>query len=407
MSRFLFLTQLYPSGLSGTSVKTRHTIEYLLQKGHWVDVVCVHHVTMVVPTDFNHPHLRIYIVPAQVMSSFNVLYLIKHVGLLFSRTPFRVRKLFFSQFLETTITLLYSHLYDTVFIDGYAMLQYLPLIHRRLGSMPSQLSRQQFAQSCTYIDDEDIADLMWQRARTTNNIVLAVFFYSEYIKCLWYEKKVLPLVARIWAISDRTAQRLQRVVNTPTVVMPTVVPVRDSCFSIRSKAIVFTGLLSWMENVVGLEWFLDKVWPLVHEKVPAATMIVAGQMAKPALIAKLQRYPNLSYKGYVPDLRTIYRRSAVAIAPIMINCGIKVKTVTYLSYGLPVVSTTAATWGLGSLDGVRTADTAEQFATELIALLTKHSFRSKLAAAASANARTHHSARNLHRFFQKVGLVAS
>lgn len=407
MSSYLFLTQLYPSGLSGTSVKTRHTIEYLLRKGHAIDVICIHHVSLVIPNDFIHPRLRIFVVPAKVMSSFSWIYIAKNIPLLFSLTPFRVRKMFSRQLLETTATLLQSNQYAHIFIDGFSMLQYAPLLvgYWQDGTLSSiRPTRNQLRRQFIYIDDEDITDLMRQRTLKTANLVLKLFFYSEYLKCKWYERLVLPFMSRIWAISSRTALHFKMIANCPVKVMPTVVPKRSKACSLTSQNIVFTGLLSWLENTIGIEWFLRSVWPRVLRSVPKAKLLVVGQMAKPSFVDFLQSTPNVVYRGYVPDLAKVYAQSAVAIAPILTNCGIKVKTVTYLSYGLPVVSTTTATWGLASLDGVKTADTATAFADHLITILLDKKLRRRLSQAAFRNAQRNHAQRNLQDFFRTAGL---
>lgn len=405
MSRYLFLTQLYPSGLSGTSVKTRHTIEYLLRAGHSVDVVCIHHVSLIRPNDFVHQHLNIFVVPAQVMSVFSLGYFAKNLPLLFSTIPFRVKKLFSGQFFETVKTLLESQRYDQVFFDGFAMLQYAPLILDQLKTYHAPASLDKLKRKFVYIDDEDITDLMKQRWISTNNIVLKLFFYCEYLKCGWYEHMVFPSVAKIWAISTRTAAHFRLITHCPVHVMPTIVAKRKNIFSSRGQLVMFTGLLSWMENTVGLEWFFKNVWPLVLKKLPKAKLMVVGQMAKPEFIALLQSTPNVIYKGYVADLSTVYKKTAVAIAPILTNCGIKVKIVTYLSYGLPVVSTSTATWGLKSLGGILTADTPATFASKLILVLENAQLRQELSQFAIKNIRLNHSDRALSSFFSRAGLI--
>ncbi len=404
MSRYLFLTQLYPSGLSGTSVKTRHTIEYLLSRGHSVDVVCIHHTTLIRSNDFRNDKLRIFVVPAEVMSSFSLIYIVKNIPLLFSRTPFRVKKLFSSQFLETAATVLESFEYSQVFFDGFAILQYGPLFVERMKQSHSLKEVRAFEKKCIYIDDEDITDLMKQRLIATNNLLLKLFFYLEFVKCGWYERLVFPYMAKIWAISDRTAKRYKLLVRCPVRVMPTIVSRRKNCFTTKGKMVVFTGLLSWLENTVGLEWFLQYVWPKVITALPKTKLIVVGQMAKPTFVQMLKSSPNVIYRGYVADLATVYTQAGVAIAPILTNCGIKVKTVTYLSYGLPVVSTIAATWGLKSLGGVVMAQTSQEFADQVIRILSDSRLRRQLSRDAIRNVYDNHSPRALSRFFARAGL---
>ncbi len=406
MSRFLFITQLYPSGLSGTSVKTRKTIEYLLSNKHHVDVVCIHHTSLVRPGNWQDLRLRIFVIGKSVMSSFSVKYFLKNIPLFFSQNPFRVKKMYSSRLLETVFTLFESETYERIFFDGFSMLQYADQLHYFFSKQePSEYLHSNFQKKrWIYIDDEDITELMRQRSATTNDILLKMFFWTEYIKSQWYERKVLKFVKEIWAISPLTAKRLRNVTAAKVVVMPTPVADRKFAFRIKSRSIMFTGLLSWLENTAGLEWFLNEVWHLVLQKCPETELYVVGQMAKEKFISKINSFPNVVYKGYVPDLEKLYQKSAVAIAPILINCGIKVKVVTYLSYGLPVVSTQVAAWGLKKLWGVRTAVAATDYADEITSLLTDHQFRLRTAKLAYKNAKKHHGEDALKVFFEKVAL---
>ena len=208
----------------------------------------------------------------------------------------------------------------------------------------------------------------------------------------------------IWAISPNTGKRLSAVSGKTAVVMPTIVPSQKNVFSVKAKQVVFTALLSWMENIVGLEWFLETAWPKVRKAVPNAELVVSGQMGDQKLKENLAKIPGVKLVGFVPSLADLYHNSAVAIAPILINSGIKVKILTYLSFGLPVVSTTQATWGMDSLDGVK-AVKETRFADAVIQLLKNPRERQKLSKAGHANIAHHHSDLALTHFFKKVGVL--
>lgn len=407
MANFLFITQLYPSGLSGTSVKTRHTIEYLLARGDSVDVYCIHHQSLVRPTDWQHPQLRIFVVTQSVMSQFSLWYVIKHLPLLMSLTPFRIKKMFAEQLAYGLLTAFESQAYDKIFFDGFSTLQYGEWLLQKVDQIlhsSIQMRHNLQQRRWVYIDDEDITDLLLQRIKTTSNPVLKFFFLTEYFKSQHYERRVMPLTQQIWAISDRTAVRLKTLTVKKVVVMPTIVPTRKSVFSIKSHDLVFTGLLSWLENINGLKWFIVNVWPQVLSQFPQTKLHVIGQMAKPEFVAWLKSQPNIVYKGYVPDLTGVYGKAAGAIAPMLINCGIKVKVVTYLSYGIPVISTEIGTWGLTTTEGVLTAQYEDEFANQVIELLKNTKLRQTLSIKALRNCRQHHSAQTLRKFFTTVRL---
>jgi glycosyltransferase involved in cell wall biosynthesis len=400
MARYLCLTQLYPSGLSGTSVKTKHTLEVLLQRGHQVDVVCVHHQSLLRPTMTWPAGIRIFVIEKSVFSLLNWRYILQHIGLFFSLTPFRIKKMFDVRFASLVQVLLSSEHYDAIFFDGFAMLQYLPVAEASSKSLNSAGKL-----PLLYIDDEDITDLMRRRWQEEINPILKIFFWSEWLKCQWYEKRYLSRIDQLWAISEQTLARLKPRTQAPAFVMPTIVPIHPGIFNPKGTKLVFTGLLSWLENINGLRWFLQEVWPEVRRHHPKTELVVMGQMAKPAFIAELKSHPGVIYKGFVKDLRTIYKQAAAAVAPILINCGIKIKVVTYLSYGLPVVTTPQSAGGLGSLGGVLTGATSKQFAAAVIKLLKNQKLRSQTSRQALQTIKLHHTAPVLIKFFKQVKLA--
>lgn len=398
MARYLCITQLYPSGLSGTSVKTKQTLEVLLAAGHSVDVVCIHHKSLLRPI-LNWPQqMRIFVIERDVFSFLNLRYIIEHFAMFFSKVPFRIKKMFAADFATTVRVLLASQHYDAILIDGYSMLQYVPQIRRQLAHSQKQHV------AVIYIDDEDIAELMRQRMTSTSNLLLKLFFLVEWRKCLHYERVLLQQIDQLWAISAATLERLKKLTDAQSFVMPTVVRSYPKVFSAKSRNIVFAGLLSWLENVTGLHWFIDSVWPIVHQRFPNTKFVIMGQMAKPELIEKIKQTPGLVYRGFVPDLKTEFRKAALAVAPILINCGIKIKVVTYLSYGLPVVTTPQSTVGLGSLGGVNTGADSESFAAAVMQLLADADLRQKQSRAALKMIAQFHSPKVLERFFIKVRL---
>ena len=385
--KLLMITQIYPSGATGTSVKTRNTIEYFLKLGYSVDVCCIYHKSMI-KNSFVAPKLHIYYVNAEVVYRFALRYIMMALSLLFSLKPLRVNKLYNGNLNLLIRKLCKKNSYDYILFDGFSTLQYADTVNRKH----------------IYIDDEDITDLMLQRLSKTSNFVLKFFYVSEYIKCRLYEKKYLQRVGQIWAISPNTLSRLKTLSTSKTLLMPTYVPIHENAFRLNSRTIVFTGLLSWPENVNGLKWFLETCWGRILSEIPDTKLFVVGQLADNHFIEYLSKYSNVLYLGYVNNLADVYTQSALAIAPILINCGIKVKILTYLSYGMPIVSTPQSTWGLTTTQGICIANQS-QFTQKIIELLHSSTKRQRLSRESRLNIQTNHSLKILRAFFIKAGFI--
>ena len=143
--------------------------------------------------------------------------------------------------------------------------------------------------------------------------------------------------------------------------------------------VLFSGLMNYSPNEQAVRWFLDAVFPLVLGRVPGARLIVAGA-APPAWLAA-RASDRVEVTGRVPDMRPYLERAAVAVAPLRIGGGTRVKILEAQAVGRPVVSTPLGAEGLDLRHGesVLLADTAEAFAACVADALTRGDLASRLA----------------------------
>jgi polysaccharide biosynthesis protein PslH len=146
--------------------------------------------------------------------------------------------------------------------------------------------------------------------------------------------------------------------------------------------ILFTGLMSYYPNQQAIRWFLDAVLPKVLKKVPTARLIVAGAGPPSWLIQR--RSDVVEVTGSVPDMRPIFERAQVVIAPLMIGGGTRVKILEAQAMAKPVVSTSLGAEGIDVRDGysILLADNAELFAAQVARLLMDVDLGRRMGAAA-------------------------
>lgn len=153
----------------------------------------------------------------------------------------------------------------------------------------------------------------------------------------------------------------------------------------QPETVLFTGLMSYYPNQHGMRWFLNSVFPLVLQKLPGAKLIVAGTAPPHWLTAR--RGSKVEVTGPVLDMRPYFERASVAIAPLFIGGGTRVKILEAQAMGKPVVSTSLGAEGLGQCHGesILIADDAESFGGHVVRLLSDRD----LAANIGANGRSH------------------
>jgi hypothetical protein len=108
----------------------------------------------------------------------------------------------------------------------------------------------------------------------------------------------------------------------------------------------------WIPNRDGARWFLERVWPLVLDRLPTAQLHVFG--------ANGHRLPRGTTAHPAPsDSSDLFPAQGIHVVPIHVASGVRMKILESWSRGVPAVATTAAAAGLAEGDGaVRESDPA-------------------------------------------------
>ncbi|MBV8982403.1 MAG: glycosyltransferase [Acidimicrobiia bacterium] len=157
----------------------------------------------------------------------------------------------------------------------------------------------------------------------------------------------------------------------------------------REPALVFTGMLSWGPNVDGLTWFCREVLPLVRAEVADARLDIVGLDPLPE-VSTLARLDSVSVHANVPSVVPWLEQARVALVPLRVGSGTRLKALEAMSAGRPVVGTTIGMEGLGVENGVHAlvADEPAAMAGAITRLLTDETLAERLAQAGAAHART-------------------
>jgi sugar transferase (PEP-CTERM/EpsH1 system associated) len=139
----------------------------------------------------------------------------------------------------------------------------------------------------------------------------------------------------------------------------------------NGPTIVFTGVMDYFPNVDAVKYFCDEVFGLIRTEIPEARFCIVGRNPT-RQVQQLARNPNVIVTGGVPDVRPYLATASVSVAPLRIARGLQNKVLEAMAMGLPVVTTPAVLEGIQAAaeDGVTTANSPEEFAKEVIALLS-------------------------------------
>lgn len=135
------------------------------------------------------------------------------------------------------------------------------------------------------------------------------------------------------------------------------------------KDIFFVGGYQHPPNIDAALWFVGSIWPLVREQLPEMEFHLIGSKA-PEQVRALGAENGVRFHGFVKSLDPWLDGCRLAVAPLRYGAGIKGKVNMSMSRGQPVVATAMAVEGMFAQPGqdVLVADTAEEFAAEVVRL---------------------------------------
>jgi len=153
-------------------------------------------------------------------------------------------------------------------------------------------------------------------------------------------------------------------------------------------AFVCIGSFDWRPNRDGVRWLLGEVWPIIRARAPSAVLHVAGPgsetLAEPACGGVVRR-------GRVPRAGALYDRSSVALVPLRVGSGVRLRLLEAWAAEVPAVTTPVGGEGLVARDGEGAilATAAPAFADAALSLAADSSLRRELIAAGSAKVGLH------------------
>ena len=167
-----------------------------------------------------------------------------------------------------------------------------------------------------------------------------------------YERVFCKAVDRAWAVSDIDAWAFKRFAGMPGVdIIPNGVDLNrypPSTAVEEPFTAVFWGRLDFGPNIQGLQWFCERVWPLVRERHPQARFTIIGFQPGDE-VRRLATAPGVTLCADLPDIQTVVQSHAVVALPFTSGTGIKNKLLEAAAMGKAIVCTPTALTGLSGV----------------------------------------------------------
>ncbi len=144
----------------------------------------------------------------------------------------------------------------------------------------------------------------------------------------------------------------------------------------QNPHLLFVGTMGYLPNRDAVTYFCDDIMPMVLARIPDCRLRLVGSGAP-----ELNSRRSVDFLGQLDDLRGEYRAASVVVVPLRGGGGTRLKILEAAAYGRPVVATVIGAAGL-HLEHDRhllIAQTAKEFADQVVSLLTDPQRRNLLA----------------------------
>ncbi|HUX66442.1 MAG TPA: glycosyltransferase [Terriglobales bacterium] len=207
------------------------------------------------------------------------------------------------------------------------------------------------------------------------------------------ERRACRRAALAMACSEADSALLARLrADLPMTVVPNVVDLDKLAAAAGSPApsqppvLLFQGSMDWYPNRDAVEYFADEILPLIRSEYPDVKFLVAGRNPPPALVDRFRALSAVEFTGTVPDMNRYLRAATLAVVPLRLGSGTRIKILEACGAGKAVVSTTVGAEGLALRDGeeILLSDRPADFARCVLTLLRDAALRDAIAAAGRA-----------------------
>ncbi len=296
----------------------------------------------------------------------------------FSKLPYNMEKYIHKDVMNFILSYICENKIDIIHVDHLHMAFYAREIKKRYPNIP------------IVIREHNVEYVILERFyKSLREPISKLLMKRQYMKLKKYETEILREFDKILAITEIDKNRLIKE-NSFLADKIEVIPVGvdidkfkfyENDFDERENLIVSIASMDWIPNQQGLIWFIEKVMPYILKLIPNAKLYIIGK-GMPNWFKKYEDKKNIFILGFIDDenLEKILQVAKVAITPLFVGGGMRVKILNYLAWGLPTVSTSIGVEGIEVTNGseILIADNEKSFGKNVVLLLKEKKIWNRL-----------------------------
>lgn len=280
---------------------------------------------------------------------------------LFGSESYNIQRFVSAAFEDMLIQTLNSKSFDIIIFEGLFMSPYLAAVRKH-------------TQAPCVLRQHNVEYQIWETlARNEKNTLKAWYLRLLAKRMKLAEEKAIQQFDAITTVTEQDAEVFKKMGSKlPIFVSPFGIDLdrlTPNHSAIEQSSVFHLGSMEWLPNRQAMEWFLEEVWPVVHQAVPEAKFYLAGR----GMPESFRRFASDSViiVGEVEDAVRFMQQKEIMIVPLFAGSGIRVKILEGLALGKEIVTTPLGAQGIAFEDGkhLLLAHDKGTFAEQLIGLL--------------------------------------
>ncbi|MGI8502237.1 MAG: glycosyltransferase family 4 protein [Hassallia sp.] len=347
--KILYLTTVLPSKkTTGGEIASQSFIEALQHNGHEVLVLGYQRPNGILKPPNNEIPIAQRYIETEKSRLYPMLWMT--LGLL-KNLPYSSAKYYSQKYINQLKTILKNEKFDAFIID-----------HAQMGWLAPFLNNKA---KIIFIAHNIEHEIYLTQLKNYQSQISQHIYQRETYLIKDMEDNLARTATQVWTFTEYDASYFLNI-NQATKIfhLPSSLKISPNQPAIKHFDIGIIGSWTWKANKLGLNWFLEEVYP----HLPTNLSIHIAGLGAEWLRGK---YPNINYCGFVPSVQTFMAQAKVLAIPSISGGGVQIKTLDAIACGSPLVATPIALRGISEYpSSVIVAEKPEEFANSLVQLLT-------------------------------------
>ena len=251
----------------------------------------------------------------------------------------------------------------------------------------------------------DLSFRTWEsRSRQAGNWVRRILSALEAIRTRRWELERLRRMDFVVSLNPEEGKLIEKLIPGQTIwqldvwaELGRVEKVGRYCER-EPHSLVFWGAMDRQENVDAVCYAAEKILPRIWERQPQVSFCAAGNRP-PSWLVDRYRDSLVNVCGYVETPFRLLAEKRVALLPMRLGAGIKVKVLECMAAGLPVVTTPEGAEGIPGVNGIHflVGKSEQELAECTLALLETPARAGVMGAQARETVLEHHNLKDAFR----------